>query len=136
VEFLADGILTVRYPGYEPNGVIINLGQKQFRTHDSEPWLPLNAWPLVEAAYKRGWSAAWQHRQKEAEVPGIWVEATLSLGSMVALLLLLRFGAALPKEPRIILSIVTGPAAVFFAWLWLNAVRYSRKQRAVGKPCR
>lgn len=129
VEFRSDGLLQVHYPGYEPTGIVIDLAIRQFRTHESEPWVPLSAWPLVEGAYLRGWSAAYEQRQKEVATGGVWVEASLAIGSLVALLLVLCFGALLPKETRTVLSILTAVFAVFFTWLSLNAVRDSIRRR-------
>jgi hypothetical protein len=123
-EFRSHDTLLVHYFGYEPNGVTVDLVNRKFRTCESEPWAPLGVWPMVETAYRRGWAAAYQFRQEQAVDGGVWVETVLAVGSLTALVLLLRFDAHLSMEARIVFAILTGLAALFFGWLWLNALRY------------
>jgi hypothetical protein len=133
-EFTSEGMLVIHYSGYEPHGILIDPIGRSFRTHESEPWTPLTAWQLVEAAYSRGWSDALRFRQNESEDGEAWVEAALVAGSLGVLLLLLRFGSSLSEEVRIVLLIVCAVATFFFAWLWLSAVRYSCRKRSPGLP--
>lgn len=136
-EFNPEGKLILRHPGYEHGGgIVIDPAQRQFRSHLSEPWVPLAAWPLVESAFHRGWAAAWKHGQQATEASHPWVEGILAAVSLIGLLLLLVFGSALRAEQRIVLTIVAAIATVFFTWLWLNAVRHWRQFRNAINPRR
>src|SRR5688572_74035 len=114
-EFTGEGFLTVQYFGYEPGGIVIDPANRQFRTHSSEPWVPLVAWPLVESAYRRGWSASFRFQNEESTQAGSMFEGLLFFGAVIIEILLLWFGQAFSREPRIILSIVAAVAVFFFA---------------------
>ena len=131
-EFAADGTLTIRYSGYEPDGLQIDPARGVFRLRRSEVWLPLAAWPFIEAAFGRGWAKAMEYRseEKQAQIP--WVEILLLLGSLAALPILailpLRMGNA-----RIIFLCVAGAGVLLFGWLsavgfraWTHAKKQAR----------
>jgi hypothetical protein len=121
-EFSRDGILTIGYPGYEANGVQVDPARRVFRTHPSGPWVPAEAWGIVESAYKRGWSQGRTYRQPSQPTPFPWVAILLLLGSLVALVLL----AAQSIFPGAMSAALMGIAAVgffFFGWLAAHDVR-------------
>ena len=82
--------LSVRYAGYEPDGLLIDPRARTFRLRTDEPWLPLTAWPLVEGAYGRGWAEAMKYRLNEHATPFPWVMLTLTCLTAIALAVLGR----------------------------------------------
>ena len=133
-EFLADGTCVVQYFGYQPHGVVIHLERREFRLRESDPWLPLTAWPAVEGAFGRGWSSAWDYRREHMEGGGTWVEAGLAAFSLAATVVLLRYSLGLDRGLRIALCAVAALGFLFFAWLWLNAIRHQRRMLALRNP--
>jgi hypothetical protein len=114
-EFAADGTLTVHYAGYEPDGVQIDPARGVFRTYSSEPWVPLAAWPMVEAAYGRGWREGLDYRQKSLPILFPWLAIVLCVGS-VAALLALGMQTFIRGRERTVIQLVAGAGALLFGW--------------------
>jgi hypothetical protein len=131
--FASDGMLTIHYPGYEPGGVQIDPVRCAFRTHPSEPWIPVAAWSEVESAYQRGWEQGIKRRPQSQPTPFPWVTIILLLGSIVALPAL---GAQtfLSGAMRAALMVVAAAGFLFFGWLAASDVHtWMREGSAVGK---
>jgi hypothetical protein len=141
-EFSPDGVLTVDIPGYRPNGVQVDPTRRLFRTYPSGPWVPAEAWGIVEAAFKRGWSHGVTYKQESQPTPFPWVSLLLLLGSILALPVL----AAQSIFPVVMLATLMGVAALgffFFGWLaahdvrvWIQERRWARAPEHVRRPTR
>jgi hypothetical protein len=114
--------IAVHYPGYEPDGLLIDPLGRTFRLRTDEPWLPLAAWPLVEGAYGRGWAEAMQFRLTEHKTPFPWATLALTCLTAVALAVLAlqrRFTGPGP----IVLMFFAFLAFLLFGWLAATDVR-------------
>jgi hypothetical protein len=133
-EFLPDGTCVVHYFGYQPHGVRIHLLRREFRLRESDPWLPLHAWSAVEGAFGRGWTSAWDYKRDYTEGGSTWVEAVLAASALAVTLLLLRFRMGIDPMLRVALCVVAAAAFLFFAWLWLGAIRVRRRMLTLRNP--
>ena len=133
-EFAADGTLYIEYPGYEPERIQIDPTRGVFRTRSSDPWVPLAAWPMLEAAFGRGWARAMDYRVQTGQAAFPWVSVLLLLGSLAALLAL----SVLPPGPcgvQKVLLLVAGAGAMFFGWLAAGSLRWrTQLRRLAGAP--
>jgi hypothetical protein len=138
-EFAADGLLAIHYPGYEPGGVRIDPARGVFRTHESQPWVPLTAWPLVESAYGRGWAQAMDYRNEDKLAIFPWSDIAMMLASFAALPILValpfRMGIA-----RWVLLFLAGLGVLFFGYLitegvkaWTKGKQWERRLNAEGR---
>jgi hypothetical protein len=132
VEFIEDGTLNVNYPGYEPGEIQIDPTRAVFRTRSSEPWVPLAAWPMVEAAFGRGWAHAMDYRVQNRQAVFPWVTVTLLLCS-VAALFVLGVETRLPCDTQKVLLMVAGAAVLFFGWLAAGALRWWGQARKLAR---
>jgi hypothetical protein len=121
-EFVGDSLLTIHYPGYAPLGVQIDPVNRVFRTHPSDPWVPIAAWGLVESAYKRGWAECFSYKQQSQPAPFPWVAIILLLGSIVALIAL-GSQTFLSNARSAALMVVASIGVLFFGWLTADSVR-------------
>lgn len=135
-EFLADGKCVVQYFGYQPHGITIDPAHRQFRLHTTDPWLPLEAWPSVEAAYGRGWSACWDFRSEKLETGSGWVEAALAIVSLAVVLILLWNPLFFSWGPRVAVCTVASMGFLLFAWIWLDGIRHRQRVRKLRNPRR
>ena len=133
VEFLEDGTLTVNYPGYEPGGIQIDPPRAVFRTHPSEPWVALAAWPMVEAAFGRGWAHAMDYRSQSRQAVFPWVTVALLLCSVAVLLFALSVETLLPCDTQKVLLPVAGAGVLFFGWLVAGALRRWAQVRKLAR---
>ncbi len=131
-EFAEDGMLNVLYPGYEANGIRIDPARAVFRTHPSEPWVPLAAWPLVEAAYRLGWAQVFDYRTRSQQATFPWIEIMLLLCSAASLLVLSVQTFRSPATQKVLL-LIAGAGVLFFGWLAGGAFRWWMQAR---KPAR
>lgn len=134
-EFEADGTLNLLYPGYEANGIRIDPARAVFRTHPSDPWVPLTAWPLVEAAYGRGWAQAFDYRAQSREATFPSIELML-LACSAASLLVLSVGTFLSPDAQKVLLLIAGAGVLFFGWLTAGAFRRWMQARKTARGAR
>ncbi len=126
-EFARDGMLTVHYPGYEPDGVQIDPVKRAFRTHPSDRWVPASAWGIVETAFKhdRAQGIAYQQRHQPPPVRFPWETISVLLGSIVALALLTFLPNAKSAAPVVVAAI----GVLLFGWLTAVEVREWTQER-------
>lgn len=141
-EFAEDGTLIIHHPGYEPRGVQVDPVRRVFRTRPSEPWAPLDAWQMVEAAFERGWAEGVNNFNHGRKPLFPWVSVLLLLSSAVTLLAL-EVWPPTSKAAQTALLLVAGSGGLLFGWLtardfnfWMQARKLSRSQSAIGRSPR
>jgi hypothetical protein len=131
--FAPDGTVQVAALSWTAAAVRIDPVTETFRVGDEQPWLPLAAWTVAEAAYLRGW----QHQvgfQLESPSGGFpWVELGMASGAgIVVLLLILQHW--LPPVPALTLLVLAALTAILFTYLFLlGLIRRHRLQRALRR---
>ena len=124
--FEPDGTLALQGPHHPHASVLIDPAARAFRLDAHDPWVPLSAWPAVQAAYARGWSAGVQFRLTDHPPTFPWVTFGLLVGCLIALPLLMLLPPLRRNQLfdlRIPLVLIAGAGVLLFGWLTGDAVR-------------
>jgi hypothetical protein len=120
--FQSDGMVRVTHLAWSANDVLIDPAKACFRVRDDQPWIPLTAWGIADAAYRRGWADGLDFLGSDAAFGIPWTFIGIAVGAF-ALVAFLAWSPSIPLVPRMTLIIIGALVTILFLFLSANQTR-------------